>query len=188
MRDTLFPWLPKHRGRGTQNIWRTDGTEANTELVLDVSFFTNYGWSSTNYLTSSDTSLYFTAENDQYGTEVWKLNFADIGTTTDSSQFTFTASAESIDASISNTSFVNVNGNALDNTITGNSLDNLINPGDGNDVVSAGPGSDEIIGGSGAGDDVYNGEEGLDTVIYSSTTLGVTVNLGRHCCRPRSRQ
>ena len=164
-------------GRGTQNIWRTDGTEANTELVLDVSFFASYGWSSTNYLTSSDTSLYFTAENDQYGTEVWKLNFADIGTTIDSSQFTFTASAEAIDASISNTSFVNVNGNALDNTITGNSLDNLINPGDGNDVVSAGPGSDEIIGGSGAGDDVYNGEEGLDTVIYSSTTLGVTVNL-----------
>ncbi len=173
----FLAYQSNYSGTGTRNIWRTDGSQANTELVLDASFFTNKGWSSTGELFASDVSLYFTAQNDEYGQEVWKIDFADIGEIADSSQYTFVAPSNATDVSIEGTSFVNADGNLLDNSVAGNSLDNTINPGDGDDIVLAGSGSDSIIGGSGEGDDFYDGGEDIDTVIYTSTTLGVSVNL-----------
>ena len=47
----------------------------------------------------------------------------------------------------------------------------------GDDTVRAGGGSDFIIGGSGAGNDIYDGGEGFDTVIYYSTSLGIIADL-----------
>ncbi len=50
--------------------------------------------------------------------------------------------------------------------------------GDGDDVVRGGDGADLIIGGSGAGNDDYDGGAGIDTLSFSSTSLGVLVDLG----------
>ena len=73
-------------------------------------------------------------------------------------------------------------GEPIDGTPNGDNVDGTdkaesINPGGGDDVVNAGGGDDLIVGGSGEGDDVYNGGEGIDTVVYSSTTQGITVDL-----------
>ena len=47
----------------------------------------------------------------------------------------------------------------------------------GDDFVDAGEGDDIIIAGTGEGDDDYDGGEGYDTIIYSSTSLGIVINL-----------
>ena len=49
--------------------------------------------------------------------------------------------------------------------------------GDGNDVVSGGDGNDLIIGGDGAGDDIYYGGSGIDTIKYTSAKAGIKVDL-----------
>ncbi len=72
---------------------------------------------------------------------------------------------DQLDGGLGNDRLYGLDGN---DTITG---------GDGNDVVYGGNGDDLIIGGSGAGDDWYEGDNGIDTVTYASTTQGVTANL-----------
>src|SRR5262249_43978660 len=61
--------------------------------------------------------------------------------------------------------------------LIGDSTANQIESGAGNDLVQAGGGDDVIVGGSGPGDDVYDGGEGNNTVTYTSTVLGVIVDL-----------
>jgi len=77
-------------------------------------------------------------------------------------------------------------GNAMDNfmqggggsdSIAGGVGDDTLVGGSGNDSVAGGVGKDLIVGGDGAGDDVYDGGEGIDTVRYTSATAGITVNL-----------
>ncbi|MBL1146194.1 MAG: tandem-95 repeat protein [Proteobacteria bacterium] len=64
----------------------------------------------------------------------------------------------------------NISGLGGNDTLTG---------GDGDDTVLAGDGNDTIIAGSGAGNDHYDGGAGNDTIVYSSTTQGVTVDLAQ---------
>jgi ELWxxDGT repeat protein len=57
-------------GVSGKELWRTDGTEANTSLVLDI----NPGAASSNIsqLTASNGILYFTADDGTHGVELWK--------------------------------------------------------------------------------------------------------------------
>jgi hypothetical protein len=48
--------------------------------------------------------------------------------------------------------------------------------GNGDDYVEAGEGDDLVIGGSGEGDDTYIGEEGFDTLKYTSAVMPILVN------------
>jgi VCBS repeat-containing protein len=74
-----------------------------------------------------------------------------------------------------------------DDTFTGNDSDETVDGGNGNDdietnggddIVLAGAGDDLVHGGSGEGDDYYDGGAGTgDTLTYSSTTLGVVVDM-----------
>lgn len=68
-------------------------------------------------------------------------------------------------------------GNAGNNVIFGNEGNNQLTGGDGDDTVNGGGGTDVLIGGDGAGDDKYNGGDDVDTLIYTSATQGITVNL-----------
>jgi murein DD-endopeptidase MepM/ murein hydrolase activator NlpD len=72
---------------------------------------------------------------------------------------------------------VNALGNDSPNSIVGNDGNNRIEALGGDDVVFAGRGDDILVGGSGAGNDTYDGGDGVDTVVYSSATLGIVVNL-----------
>ncbi len=60
----------------------------------------------------------------------------------------------------------NVTGSKFDDTLTGNDENNTLTGGEGNDVLSGGAGADRLIGGN-----------GVDTADYSSSAVGVTVNL-----------
>ena len=62
-------------------------------------------------------------------------------------------------------------------SLSGGIGNDILLGGDGNDNVNAGSGSDLIVGGDGAGDDTYNGGEGVDTVKYTSAVAAITVNL-----------
>jgi Ca2+-binding RTX toxin-like protein len=64
-----------------------------------------------------------------------------------------------------------------DDHVTTGTGDDTIKTGSGNDVVDAGGGDDTIVGGAGNGDDVYNAGDDTDTVVYSSATNSITVDL-----------
>ena len=77
-------------------------------------------------------------------------------------------------------------GGAGDDTLQGGTGDDRLDGGDGDDVLIDGAGADEVLGGAGndhviaaldATDDQYDGGEGCDTLDYSLTSVGVTVDL-----------
>ena len=68
-------------------------------------------------------------------------------------------------------------GGAADDDISGGEGDDTLEAGDGDDQVSGGAGDDTVVGGHGGGDDTYDGGADIDTVTYTSTTLGVAVDL-----------
>ena len=61
-------------------------------------------------------------------------------------------------------------------TIIGTALGNFISGGL-DDYIYAGGGDDIIDIGIGDGPDVYDGGDGVDTLIYASTALGVVIDL-----------
>ena len=71
----------------------------------------------------------------------------------------------------------NLTGSAFNDALTGDANANRIDAGAGNDLVSAGDGDDVIVGGAGEGDDYYDGGTGSDTVVYTSQTDGLTIDL-----------
>jgi Ca2+-binding RTX toxin-like protein len=88
-------------------------------------------------------------------------------------------------------------GNDLDNYIQGgggnDSIasgvgDDTLVGGSGNDTIAGGVGKDLIVAGNGAGDDRYDGGEGIDTVRYTSATAGLTINLAAAQDQARSTQ
>lgn len=88
-------------------------------------------------------------------------------------------------------------GNDMDNymqggggndSISGGAGDDILVGGSGNDSISGGIGNDLIVGGDGAGDDTYDGGDGIDTVRYTSATAGITVNLSASRDHARSTQ
>jgi Ca2+-binding RTX toxin-like protein/pimeloyl-ACP methyl ester carboxylesterase len=74
----------------------------------------------------------------------------------------------------------NLTGSTLvdsNDTFTGNEQSNWFRSYGGDDVIRGMGGDDNIEGGSGAGDDLYDGGDGLDTVWYTSTKAGIQVDL-----------
>lgn len=65
-------------------------------------------------------------------------------------------------------------GNDSISTDAGN--DSLVG-GSGNDTVAGDTSSDLIVGGDGAGDDIYDGGEGIVTLLYIITNAGITIDL-----------
>ena len=60
-------------------LWKTDGTNAGTILVKDISTDSIYG-SQPAFLTNYNNELYFTAYDAAYGTEIWKSDGTEGGT------------------------------------------------------------------------------------------------------------
>ena len=66
-------------------------------------------------------------------------------------------------------------GGAGNDTIIGNNAGDLIYGGQGNDIITGGTGNDAIEGMGGA--DTLNGGGGINTVFYTDSTTGATINL-----------
>lgn len=62
--------------------------------------------------------------------------------------------------------------------LSGNAGDDTLIGGGGDDIVNGGAGNDFLVAGSGFGFDTYDGGVGTDTLSFSSTFLGITVDLG----------
>lgn len=112
------------------------------------------------------------------GTDTADFGYSTVGVTADlvqgqTSAHTFLTSIESL------------GGSAYDDVFTGNDqgnglwgfggADSLVG-GEGGDVLKGGAGNDTLEGGM--GNDHLDGDDGIDTVIYSRSSLGVTVDLG----------
>ena len=67
--------------------------------------------------------------------------------------------------------------NGSDDVVEAGDGDDEIYTGSGDDDVDAGPGDDKIIGGAGEGDDRYDGGVGKDRIVYSSSALGIVVDM-----------
>ena len=81
-----------------------------------------------------------------------------------------------------------INSGDGDDYIKSNYGNDILNGGNGNDFLYAGAGDDEVDGGAGddlifgsdgAGNDIYRGGIGIDTIEYSNLVSSITVNLSR---------
>ena len=70
-----------------------------------------------------------------------------------------------------------LSGEAGNDSLSGGLGNDILIGGDGNDTVSAGEGNDQIVGGNGLGDDDYFGDNGTDTIKYTSAITSITVDL-----------
>lgn len=70
-----------------------------------------------------------------------------------------------------------IDGGDGDDTIDGGEGDDVLADGRGQDVVLGGEGDDRVIAAPDGEDDLFSGGEGCDTLDYSNTTQGVTVDL-----------
>lgn len=66
-------------------------------------------------------------------------------------------------------------GHGGDDGLAGEAGDDVLNAGAGNDIVNGGTGNDTLI--AGAGNDAYDGGAGVDTIVFTSATQGVVVDL-----------
>jgi Ca2+-binding RTX toxin-like protein len=143
-----------------------------------------------------DTDLVLGADTlDEAGGGVDTLNFS--ATTTRSVRVNLgLATSQVVNAGLrltlgSTTTFENVIGGGLADTLTGNNLANSLNGGGGNDTINGGGGDDTLIGGAGNDSYVFDTDlalgadtldeagGGVDTLNFSATTTrSVAVNLG----------
>jgi Ca2+-binding RTX toxin-like protein len=79
----------------------------------------------------------------------------------------------------------NITGSNFDDVLTGNTASNTLTGGTGHDSLYGGDGADTLFGGDGndliaggVGADSLSGGAGDDTLDYSTSTAGVTINLG----------
>lgn len=70
-----------------------------------------------------------------------------------------------------------VDGGTGDDQIAGGTGDDVLIDGEGEDIVLGGAGNDHVIAALDADNDFYDGGAGCDTLDYSATTKGVTVDL-----------
>ncbi|WP_011580136.1 MULTISPECIES: calcium-binding protein [Chelativorans] len=70
-----------------------------------------------------------------------------------------------------------LDGKGGQDTLLGGAGDDVIADGSGSDVIDAGDGNDRISAAADGDDDHYDGAEGCDTLDYSQTSQGVTVDL-----------
>ena len=98
---------------------------------------------------------------------------------------TWTLGANLERLTLTGTSALNGNGNALANTLTGNAAANSLNGGSGNDTLNGGSGNDVLNGSTGndlliggLGNDSLTGGTGLDNFRFASTPSG-TANVDR---------
>lgn len=109
-----------------------------------------------------------------------------VGTTTGSGSGSDTL--ESIENVVGSQAADSITGSSADNelegglgndTLSGGAGNDVLFAGTGNDTVYGGEGADLIVGGDGAGDDRYDGGNGIDTVKYTSAISGIKVDLGK---------
>ena len=83
-------------------------------------------------------------------------------------------SLENLDASATQTSLLNLTGNAAANVLTGNNANNVINGDAGVDTMTGGGGNDVLYGGT--GNDTLTGGTGADYFIFN-TALDAATNM-----------
>lgn len=71
-----------------------------------------------------------------------------------------------------------LDGGVGNDSLEGGDGDDTLEGGAGEDTVNGGMGNDMFIGGSGFGNDIYNGNGGIDTIDYSSAKNAIEVDLG----------
>ena len=70
-----------------------------------------------------------------------------------------------------------LDGGGGDDVLDAGAGDDIVIGGDGDDIVFGGAGDDTIVAGTGHGFDTYDGGDDEDTITFTSTSLGVDVNL-----------
>ncbi|HSI96502.1 MAG: hypothetical protein ACAH09_13185 [Methylophilaceae bacterium] len=93
---------------------------------------------------------------------------------------TLDANLETLDASATGTSLLNLLGNGLNNTITGNAVNNVLNGGAGIDTLAGGLGNDIYVLDNASDSVTENADEGADLVRVNIAAAGGSYTLGSH--------
>ena len=178
-------------------LFVTDGTAEGTQLVADINPNSGYGFGSGSYpreLTVVGDELFFRANDNEVGTELFKLSLVDntpveivgsdrsdnlVGSDRLSENIRALSGQDTIDSGGGNDT---VDGGDGDDIITSASGNNSLIGGNGQDTIDSGDGNDTLDGGNGddiltslGGDDSLIGGGGNDTIDSGSgndTLLG----------------
>lgn len=178
VRDDIFGFTLDAYGNIVYDIDVVQFGEGITPDIFTLSF--NDPYSPIFTIKTTGDSLYVTGGRiEQYvfsdGTILTEQEFIDIINANTSGQ---TIEGTIGDDILTGTSFAdNITGGAGNDILDGGAGADTLYAGAGNDIVYGGSGNDIIIAGTGQGDDFYDGGDGIDTLIYPSTSQGVEVDL-----------
>ena len=172
-------------GTNGRELFVSDGTRDGTQSVADINSGSSYGFDSVSYpseFTVVGDELFFSARNDEVGTELFKLTIVDntpieiVGSDRSDNligsdrleNILALSGQDTIDSGGGNDT---VDGGDGDDIITSASGNNSLVGGNGNDTIDSGDGNDTIDGGNGGdiltslgGDDSLTGGGGNDTI------------------------
>ncbi|MEM7591639.1 MAG: hypothetical protein AAF383_08990 [Cyanobacteria bacterium P01_A01_bin.83] len=165
--DRLF--FSADDGENGKELFVSDGTAEGTQLLVDIDpgisdygFVYGYGSYPSN-LTVFNDELFFTADNGETGTELFKLIFDDADVITGTSDADDLDGGEDADT---------LNGLDGDDTLDGGDGDDILNGGKGDDILLGSTGNDTLDGGTGKdtliggkGDDILTGGSDADILI-----------------------
>ena len=171
-------YFTANEGENGNELWVSDGTADGTMLVADINpGSSNYDFANNSYpseLTVVGDELFFSADNEETGTELFKLTIVDstpvvvtgsdrsdnlIGSDRFENILAFSGN-DTIDSGGGNDT---IDGGEGDDILTSASGDNSLFGGEGNDTIDSGNGADTLNGGNGA--DLLNSLGGNDNLI-----------------------
>ncbi|MEM8676645.1 MAG: ELWxxDGT repeat protein [Cyanobacteria bacterium P01_G01_bin.67] len=149
---------------GNREIWVTDGTTVGTQFIVDLNpgikssdkygYDYGYGYAATN-LTIVNNELFFSANDGETGSELYKLTFDD--SIIEIKTITGTKDADRLLGSDENEEILGLKG---DDTLAGKAGKDLLDGGADDDILFGSDGRDTLIGGH--GNDLMRGQSGKD--------------------------
>ena len=162
--DRLYFTARNSEGR---NLYVSDGTTEGTQLVADLLTSDSENYRSPYNLTVIEDELFFSAFNDEVGTELFKL-------TIDRSETQI--QTQLLNPILGTTNDDNLIGTDGDDEMRDDASNDGLTGSSGNDVLEGRLGNDALDGG--AGNDTLDGGGGTDTAVYQFAPATVTVILG----------
>ena len=147
-------------GINGNELFVTDGTAEGTQLVADIDpGSSNYGFSYSSYpreLTVVGDELFFSADNDEVGRELFKLEVVDVTPVV-------IAGSDRADNLVGSDRFEDIQTLSGNDTVDSGGGNDTVDGGDGNDIITSTSGDDSLIGGN--GNDTIESGDGADTLL-----------------------
>ena len=159
-------------GESGNELFVTDGTAEGTQLVADINTNSRYGFnygSDPRELTVVGDELFFSANNGEVGTELFKLTLVD-DTPVE------IVGSDGPDNLIGSDRFENIRALSGQDTVDSGGGNDTVDGGDGDDILTSASGNNSLVGGN--GNDTIDSGDGNDTLLGGNASDVLTAGSG----------